>query len=342
MMQMKAVDVMIITLALVSLVAASPDTDVDMRAKALTPEQPRHPSEVWTAEEEELHGIVRNNYRLGTRPHEDPSFNVSDMPDAFDWCNKDGVNYCTRSRNQHIPQYCGSCWAHGCVSSLGDRIKIARNGLGPDIDLSVQHILNCGGVGSCHGGSVTGPFQFIKEKGISYETSNPYLACSSEVEEGICPGHDWSCTEENIARTCSTFPPNGKCVGLTKYPNMTLDEYGEVSGADEMMAEIFKRGPISCGIDASPILKYTDGIATDAGEFVDHVVSVVGWGTDDVEGKYWIVRNSWGEYWGEMGYIRVKFGALHLEDQCAWGTIKDFTAAERHNQEHCYEGGENC
>ena len=25
------------------------------------------------------------------------------VPDEFTWCNKDGVNYCTESRNQHIP-----------------------------------------------------------------------------------------------------------------------------------------------------------------------------------------------------------------------------------------------
>ena len=51
---------------------------------------------------------------------------------------------------------------------------------------------------------------------------------------------------------------------------------------------------------------------------------------------------SWGEYWGEMGYIRVKFGTLHVEDQCAWATVKSFTAPEMSNQVHCYEGGENC
>ena len=27
----------------------------------------------------------------------------------FSWCNKDGENFCTRSVNQHTPQYCGSC-----------------------------------------------------------------------------------------------------------------------------------------------------------------------------------------------------------------------------------------
>jgi len=47
-------------------------------------------------------------------------------------------------RNQHIPTYCGSCWAHGAISSLEDRIKIVRKAASPDIKLSIQMILNCG------------------------------------------------------------------------------------------------------------------------------------------------------------------------------------------------------
>merc|ERR1740121_2715328 len=105
-------------------------------------------------------------------------------PDSFTWCNKDGVNYCTMSRNQHIPQYCGSCWAHGAISALADRVKISRGAKGIDINPAVQHMLNCGGVGSCQGGSIDGPYQWLKEisdkgEGISYETAQPYLACSS-------------------------------------------------------------------------------------------------------------------------------------------------------------------
>merc|ERR1711965_1276969 len=104
-----------------------------------------------------------------------------------------------------------------------------------------------------------------------------------------------------------------------------------------MQAEIYARGPIACGIDASKILEYKSGVATGAGDEVDHIISVVGWGNDPSEGGYWIVRNSWGEYWGEMGYIRVKFGALLVEDQCAWATVDTFTAPENSNQVHCFE-----
>merc|ERR1711988_1468941 len=136
-----------------------------------------------------------------------------------------------------------------------------------DINLSVQHILNCGGVGSCHGGSVDGPYQWLhseskKGSGISYDTSNPYMACSSESEEGFCKAVKWDCNAANIARTCSTFPPSGFCGPITSFPNATISEYGSISGAAATQKEILARGPIACGIDASPILKYTGGIAT--------------------------------------------------------------------------------
>jgi len=129
---------------------------------------------------------------------------------------------------------------------------------------------------------------------------------------------------------------------LDSYPNVTISDYGSISGAEAMKKEIHARGPISCGIDAAPLLNYESGIIKEKSMDTDHVVSVVGWGTDASDGSYWIVRNSWGEYWGEMGYVRVAFGALNLEDQCAWAVPKDFTAPERANQVHCHEGGDNC
>jgi len=271
------------------------------------------------------------------------------LPESFSWCNKDGMNYCTISRNQHIPQYCGSCWAHGAMSALGDRIKIARKGKGPDITPSIQHLLNCGNVGSCYGGTVDGPYQWLHKiskegAGVSYETAQPYLACTSDSKEGFCPHVDTTCKPINVARTCGSFSKEGgPCTGLADYPNATISDYGSISGKSSMMKEIYNRGPISCGIDAGPLLNYESGIITKESLDIDHVISVVGWGTDaESNSGYWIVRNSWGEYWGEMGYVRVAFGALAIEEQCSWAVVEDYSAAEKHNQVHCHEGGDNC
>jgi cathepsin X len=301
-------------------------------------------SELLSRTEVESMGIIWRGNSSATSSH-DLLTAPSTYPSDFTWCNKDGVNYCTPMLNQHIPQYCGSCWSHGSVSALGDRIKIARGAQGIDIQLSVQHMLNCGEVGSCHGGSLDGPYQWIHKlsqsgTGISYATSQPYMACSEESQAGICKGGDWTCTPKNIAVTCPTFGED--CVGLSHYPNATIADFGSISGPDAMQKEIYARGPIACTIDAGPIIKYTGGIAKDHSFMTDHVISVVGWGTDATEGLYWIVRNSWGEYWGEQGFVRVKSGALALEQACAWATVKEFTAPEKSNQYHCFEDGSNC
>ena len=227
---------------------------ISFSAAFVAPTEP-HVSEVWGREKAELAGVV---WRGNSTAHSSHDLLADvELPKAFTWCDNDGVNYCTMSHNQHIPQYCGSCWAHGSVSALGDRIKIARGAQGIDINLAVQHLLNCGGVGSCHGGTVDGPYQWLHKlstttgSGIAYETSNPYLACSSESTAGICPHASWECTAENIARTCSTFTAaGGFCAGLSHYPNATISEYGSISGAEAMAREIHRRGPIACGMHA--------------------------------------------------------------------------------------------
>lgn len=273
---------------------------------------------------------------------------AKDLPDAFDWSNVKGKSYVTSSFNQHIPQYCGSCWAFGALSALADRIKIARKGLGPDINLSVQNVLNCGKsiAGSCHGGYSSGTYQFVKEQGgVPYETCQPYLACSADSTEGICSHVDTSCTAVNKCRTCSTFTSRGgTCSEIASYPYATVAEYGTIGhNADKIKAEIYTRGPVAANINASPILQYRGGVFTDdKGEkSTNHVVSIIGWGKDKKSGKqHWIVRNSWGEYWGEMGYIRVALGGnlLGIESSVVWATPGKFSIMNK----PCDEDGKNC
>lgn len=271
------------------------------------------------------------------------------LPQRFTWGDIDGVSYLTRSLNQHIPQYCGSCWAHGSMSALADRIKWAKRELGGDeINLSIQFILNCGGevAGSCYGGSASGTYEFVKQTGfVPFETCQTYFACSSDSKEGFCEHVDTTCNAMNTCRTCNTFSSfGGTCVQIDPFPKATIAEYGTISmDVDAIKAEIYARGPVAANVNANAIIDYDGSVFRDAtaSKRTDHVVSIVGWDYDEQSGKqHWIIRNSWGEYWGDMGYFYIELGSniLGIESIIAWATPGTFTVQNI----PCAEDGKDC
>ncbi|KAH3759767.1 papain cysteine proteinase [Pelomyxa schiedti] len=244
----------------------------------------------------------------------------SAIPSSWDWRDVNGINYCSKDLNQHIPQYCGSCWAHSSMSSLADRLNIMRNGKWPSLVFSIQVLLNCGPLvaGSCHGGTTMGAYSWVYENGIPDETCLTYEAKSND------------CTAVNICRTCD---PDTGCSAIQNFTRYTISEYGHLHGVDAMQAEIYARGPISCGIHANDALEnYTGGVLIDtSGRIkINHYVSVVGWGDeanpDGSTTPYWICRNSWGKYWGESGWFRIIRGTnnLGIEEDCSWGVPVTF------------------
>ncbi len=101
-----------------------------------------------------------------------------------------------------------------------------------------------------------------------------------------------------------------------------MSEYGKVSGVDKMKSEIYARGPIACSIDATEKLEeYTGGIFSQYKllPLSNHIISVVGWGVENGT-EFWIVRNSWGTYWGEYGFFRIKMHEdnLGINNACSW------------------------
>lgn len=206
--------------------------------------------------------------------------------------------------------------------------------------------------GSCHGGSHTGVYEFIKSHSgyVPFESCQPYLACSSESSDGFCKDVDTSCTPLNTCRTCNTFSGmGGACVEIDEFPNATIAEYGTYGlltpdHIHKIMAEIYARGPVAATVNAEPLVQYQGGIVKDTSIFhmmVNHIVSIVGWGTEEDTGdKYWIVRNSWGQYWGEMSYFRILMGhnSLGIESGIAWATPGTYTVKNF----PCDEAGTNC
>jgi cathepsin X len=201
--------------------------------------------------------------------------------------------------------------------------------------------------GSCNGGDHLATYEAIYNYGsIPYEDCMVYQACSNDSKEKLCVENKdmFECTSTNICKTCDTFTSHGgTCNPILQYPNATIESYGAVRGDNNMMTEIYKNGPIACGINAEAIVDYMGGVldVPHKPKIINHVISIVGWGYDESTNKqYWIIRNSWGSYWGELGFMRLVLGEnqLGIEKDCAFANPGSWTI----NNVPCSEDGHNC
>lgn len=246
--------------------------------------------------------------------------NADDLPKNFNWGNKDGKNYLTRIHNQKIPIYCGSCWAESATATISDRISIMRGAAFPEIVISPQVLLNCDyGNSGCRGGSHVTVLEYVKQHFVTDESCSPFVG--RDYNEGQV------CDDQAFCKDCDA---TGKCWAPASYDKYTVLSYGNIRSGDVtgIMKEIYQNGPMICSINHKPIdnyFNYTDVYASNDKGGITHAVELVGWGETEQGTPYWIMKNSFGEEWGDRGYIKIFRGnnTIHIEEACTWVTIKN-------------------
>lgn len=90
-------------------------------------------------------------------------------------------------------------------------------------------------------------------------------------------------------------------VGIDAWTKLPTNSYKHVMNA------LAKVGPLGLAVSADGWSSYEMGIFESKATTVNHAVTLVGYGVDEETGeKYWKIRNSWGEGFGEDGFIRIK------------------------------------
>lgn len=249
------------------------------------------------------------------------------LPAAFDWRDVGGgKSLVTADWNQNVPEPCQSGWVHAAASALNDRIKIARAGAFPDVMISRQALLNC--IYPAPGGEVDGP-------GRVYE----YLLSGPGVPDDSCiswEARPRGCGRDQVCRNC--WPGTRGCFVVQGWVSHGASAIGKVSGEEAMMREIYARGPIACTYraDAGFRLNYTANAVSNGGVYValpgvsvaggadtaPHAMEVAGWGEAQDGRRYWVVRNSFGTYWGAAGWAKLERGVNLFggEAGCDWAT----------------------
>jgi len=230
---------------------------------------------------------LRSRLRLPSDANTAPILPTEDLPADFDWRDKGAV---TAVKNQGS---CGSCWSFSTTGALEGANFLATGKLE---SLSEQQLVDCdhecdpeeqGSCDSgCSGGLMNSAFEYtLKAGGLMREEDYPYT------------GTDRS--------TCK-FDKSKIAASVSNFSVISLDE-------DQIAANLVKNGPLAVAINAVFMQTYVGGVSCPyiCSRRLDHGVLLVGFGSAGYspvrmkEKPYWIIKNSWGENWGEKGFYKI-------------------------------------
>lgn len=173
---------------------------------------------------------------------------------------------------------CGSCWAFSLTATMRDVLALTSQDKGR---LSQQYLVDCAkNQYGCNGGFFDAADYLVEPKGAPSWNSYPYTA-----KDGVCK------KSEVLS-------------SIVSWAYVGSEE--ESPSKEEIQKAILKYGPVSVTVTADNFFSsYKSGIfnACRNGQ-TNHMVNIVGW---DNKMGYWIMRNSWGESWGEKGFMRISF-----------------------------------
>jgi len=189
----------------------------------------------------------------------------------FSWRNRHGQDWVTPVRNQG---WCGSCWAFAAMGSTELLVNLYYNEH-LDFDLSEQEAVSCFGVGNCIGGDPGATLDHIKDFGVVTESCFSYA------------GWDEPCSDK-----CEN-PSEIIKIGGREYSQWLTD-----SIAKKMLIE----GPVSCSISSWAHALTLVGYKTiKEGDNIFNIIIPAG--HPYIGRTAWLLKNSWGEDWGDEGYL---------------------------------------
>ncbi|CAM8981318.1 unnamed protein product [Rhodiola kirilowii] len=228
-----------------------------------------------------------NRLKLPSDARTAPILPTNDLPPNFDWREHGAV---TPPKNQGS---CGSCWSFSTTGALEGAHFLATGEL---VSLSEQQLVDCdhecdpeeaGSCDSgCNGGLMNSAFEYtLKAGGLMREEDYPYTG----TDKGACK-----------------FDKSKIAASVANFSVVSLDE-------DQIAANLVKNGPLAVAINAVYMQTYVKGVSCPyvCSKRLDHGVLLVGYGTAGYapvrmkEKPYWIIKNSWGEKWGEEGFYKI-------------------------------------
>jgi len=215
----------------------------------------------------------------------------STVPDQYDAVAEGLV---TPARNQGG---CGSCTAFATMSSVETCFKKASGEFG---DYSEQQLVDCAyraydgyGPFGCKGAWIDSYLRWIVDNKIRLASEDQYPYKSVREE---CPIESPEVLQETVIN----------------------DYYFTTQGDEELLKKlVYEHGAVVTTVHVNwAFQNYGGGVLAPCEDdsWQNHAVSVVGYGTENGV-DYWLIKNSWGTWWGDKGFMKLKRGV----DMCRVG-----------------------
>ncbi|MFO0891193.1 MAG: C1 family peptidase [Isosphaeraceae bacterium] len=237
----------------------------------------------------------------------------------FDWRDKGWIvrhsGIVTAAKDQSRPGNCGCCWAFASIGTV--EAAYARSNL-VLIGGSEQYLLNC-----------TAPLLAAAgTTGVPYSCDGGWWAFDVLTTKVTPRGVPTAAALNYVA---VQGPPN------TNFPlPYKLERWGyvstgqnpnEIPTAEELKQALCEFGPLAAAVNVfDPNAWYLyngDGsiqdFPDDPQRSVNHAIMIVGWDDTRDNGQgAWVIKNSWGEDWGQQGFGFVRYGHNNIGFGAAW------------------------
>jgi len=223
---------------------------------------------------------------------------------SIDWREKGAV---TPAKDQGPLGFCGT---FGRVAAAEGQFAIHTSQLR---NFSEEELIDCIGWDQDQ-------FKYFSQHGFMDMSAYPYIPNGTTTDEPPIPGKPCKYDTKKVIQGTE----NGKFTNVT----------GHAPSEDQLVAFLYHNGPVQTGINANVFglrekncettkdCFITEEMCNDPtikSQPIDHSITLVGYGTDEKRGDYWIVKNSWSERFANDGFIKVARGisCAHI-DCCGW------------------------